>query len=379
MHWSFFLNWARKQTAFLLGNYGNMVSNIRVALLLLACTALLLSGCARPGAALLNAVDLETKPKSIVAVYAAAYLSAAPEGSSDDVVVRSRLKKGFAKFTISVPKNHKDGHVELPVGSKPDSARHFAVVVDPEKFEEPGFYQAIGRDTGPHHSSNRDVFVFVHGYNNNFQEALFRMAQLLEDSDTHEPSVLFAWPSFARVLNYSADRERVMASRNYLEHVLNNLARTPHLRKIHIVGHSMGSLLVMETLRQASFKSQSCRDVSCTGAPFLGKLGRVALVAPDIDISVFKTQLSDVGVVASHIHIVIAKDDLALAASRRLAGGLPRVGNPDPDTKKLLEQLLPGPKQVIELKNIQGCDPLNHSNFACAIRSLKEQVRSAAR
>jgi esterase/lipase superfamily enzyme len=360
-----------------------MASRFRIALLLLVCAAQFLSGCAmRPGAALLEPVALEAKPKSVVTVYAASYLSAAPEGSSDDVIVRSELVAGFAKYQISVPQNHKGGHVEIPAGSSPDPTRYFTVV-NATPLKASGFYQTINRDLDAKQSNSRDVFVFVHGYNNNYQEALFRLTQLLADSDTQQPTILFAWPSFARLLGYSADRERVMVSRNYLEQVLNDLAKTQNIRNIHLVAHSMGSLLVMETLRQAKFKSGACKtadviNAPCAGAPFLAKLGQVVLLAPDIDLGVFETQLDDVGAIASRIHVVVAKDDLALAASRRLAGGLQRVGNPDPKDKTQLWTDLAKRVDVIELQAINGCDPLNHSNFACVIHDLKEKVRSAS-
>ena len=58
-----------------------------------------------------------------------------------------------------------------------------------------------------------------------------------------------------------------------------------------------------------------------------GKLENIILASPDIDIDVFKTQLKVFPKSKRRFYVLISENDKALAVSRRLAGGVPRVGN----------------------------------------------------
>ncbi len=61
--------------------------------------------------------------------------------------------------------------------------------------------------------------VFVHGFNNKFEDAVFRFAQIVHDSGAEVAPVLFTWPSKGSVLAYGYDRESTNFSRNGLETV----------------------------------------------------------------------------------------------------------------------------------------------------------------
>jgi len=55
--------------------------------------------------------------------------------------------------------------------------------------------------------AKRHVLVFVHGFNNKFEDAVFRFAQIVHDSGAEVAPVLFTWPSRGSVLAYGYDRE----------------------------------------------------------------------------------------------------------------------------------------------------------------------------
>jgi esterase/lipase superfamily enzyme len=46
------------------------------------------------------------------------------------------------------------------------------------------------------------VLVFIHGFNNRFDDAVFRFAQIVHDADARVVPVLFTWPSRGSVLAY---------------------------------------------------------------------------------------------------------------------------------------------------------------------------------
>ena len=105
-----------------------------------------------------------------------------------------------------------------------------------------------------HHSTKRQVLVFVHGFNNRFEDAVYRFAQIIHDSGTEAVPVLFTWPSRASVLAYGYDRESSTYSRDQLENVLKGLAADPQVGEVSILSHSMGNWLVLESLRQMAIR-----------------------------------------------------------------------------------------------------------------------------
>ena len=50
------------------------------------------------------------------------------------------------------------------------------------------------------------VVVFVQGYNNSYQEAVFRLAQLSAGGEADFVPILFSWPSQAELGRYVSDR-----------------------------------------------------------------------------------------------------------------------------------------------------------------------------
>ena len=131
---------------------------------------------------------------------------------------------------------------------------------------------------------------------------------------------LFTWPSAASTFSYVADRESAMWSRDALEDLLTAIAKTPSGGRIHIVAHSMGTLLTLETLRMLRASG---------GENAMERIGAVVLAAPDIDIDLFARGLERLGPDAKKITVISSTNDRALAVSSRLAGGIIRAGAAD--------------------------------------------------
>ena len=66
------------------------------------------------------------------------------------------------------------------------------------------------------------------------------------------------------------------------------------------------------------------------------RLGAVVFASPDIDMDVFSSSIERIGPLARKITIITATNDLALAVSAQLAGGITRVGAAE---KAALERL----------------------------------------
>lgn len=162
----------------------------------------------------------------------------------------------------------------------------------------------------------RDTLLFVHGYNQTFETASRDLAQLSQGIGFRGNSVLFAWPSRGGLLDYGYDRESALLARDPLSDVLAALLQDEFGARLHLVAHSMGTLVTLEALR-------AYRDRQ--GDKGLDRVGALVLAAPDVDVDVFKSALERLGPWRERMTIITATNDRALDLSRRLAGN-DRVG-----------------------------------------------------
>ncbi|MFL4996380.1 MAG: alpha/beta hydrolase [Microvirga sp.] len=165
-----------------------------------------------------------------------------------------------------------------------------------------------------------NLLLYIHGYKESFETAATSTIDLSEGIKFGGATGLFTWPSAASTFSYVADRESAMWSRDALEDLLTAIAKTPSGGRIHIVAHSMGTLLTLETLRMLRASG---------GESAMERIGAVVLAAPDIDIDLFARGLERLGPDAKKITVISSTNDRALAVSSRLAGGIIRAGAAD--------------------------------------------------
>lgn len=170
-------------------------------------------------------------------------------------------------------------------------------------------------------AAGRDVLIYVHGYNQSFEQAAIDAAELSRAIGFSGATVGFSWPSKEGLLDYGYDRESALWSRDAFQDLLEALVRNAMIGRVHIVAHSMGTLLTLETLRQLWAVSGS-PDVAA-------RFGAILLASPDIDVDLFATSVRRIGPLAKHITVISSVNDRALAVSSRLAGGVSRVGAAD--------------------------------------------------
>jgi esterase/lipase superfamily enzyme len=166
-------------------------------------------------------------------------------------------------------------------------------------------------------TSGRDVLIYVHGFNQTFETAALDATRLSDGIRFRGETMVFSWPSRAKLFDYAYDRESAMWSRDALEQVLDGLMASPISGRIHIVGHSIGTMLAMEALRQVY-----ARD----GDAAVDRIGAILFASPDIDMDVFSSSVQRIGPLASKITVIAATNDRALAVSGWIAGGITRVG-----------------------------------------------------
>ena len=95
----------------------------------------------------------------------------------------------FARYVISIPPARQTDTIEWP-GNPPDPATDF-VTIKAGRLSEAEFRSGITGEV----EGGRSIRLFVHGYNNSFQETVYRLAQITADAHDNRVAVLFAWPS----------------------------------------------------------------------------------------------------------------------------------------------------------------------------------------
>ena len=157
-----------------------------------------------------------------------------------------------------------------------------------------------------HAGGRRDVLVYVHGFNQTFETAALDAARLSDGIRFRGETMVFSWPSKAKLFDYGYDRESAMWSRDALEEVLSGLITSPAVGRIHIVAHSIGTMLTMEGIRQIYDRH---------GGVVAERIGALVFASPDIDINVFSSSVERIGPMASKITVITATNDRALAVS----------------------------------------------------------------
>ncbi|CAH2407154.1 conserved hypothetical protein [Mesorhizobium escarrei] len=324
------------------------ISNILLASALVG----LLAGCAsRPTNVLLPVAD--TSPSSSKVEMLVATTRSRSSNPAQMYTGERGLAPSFAEITVSIPPPsvRKVGEVAWPKKLPSNPATDFAVVQAQELTLQTakGWLSASVRKS-PDHS----VLVFIHGFNNRFEDAVYRFAQIAKDTDTQSVPILVTWPSRGSALAYGYDRESTNYTRNALELLFQYLARDPQIKEVSILAHSMGNWLALEGLRQMAIRNG--------GLP--AKFKNVMLAAPDVDVDVFRTQIADMGKQHPQFTLFVSQDDRALKVSRRVWGDIPRLGSIDPEQAPYKEELASNNITVIDLTKIKSGDRLHHGKFA---------------
>jgi esterase/lipase superfamily enzyme len=250
---------------------------------------------------------------------------------------------------VSIPPNHRPGHIEWPRGKIADPAKDFATL-SIQPTDNAGALEWFSAQ-----QTDGKVVVYVHGFNTPFDAAVYLYAQVNHDAGTKAAPVLFSWPSRGAITGYVYDRESAAVSRDALEHALRLIVRTPSVKEVTVMAHSMGSWVAMEALRQYAIREGRVDP----------KIDNVILAAPDLDVDVFRQQFRALGPNRPNLTILISRDDRALRVSRFLAAGISRVGAVDLSQEPYRSELarLDG-VTVFDLSHIKTGDRFNHNTFA---------------
>jgi pimeloyl-ACP methyl ester carboxylesterase len=199
-----------------------------------------------------------------------------------------------------------------------------------------------------------DIVLYVHGFNNSFEDAVMRAAVIGSDVATGQRMACFDWASRGRVYDYCADEATVEASERQLAECLAGLEAMlnseGHDGRVHILAHSMGSRL-------------ACRAIDRLAQYPGHHFGQLMLAAPDVDEENFRDISAELLRVVKGITVYRSSHDRAVATSGVLHK-YPRLGFASEQLKQTTTPI-PGVDMVIV--DIDGSlkrkDPLGHAFF----------------
>jgi esterase/lipase superfamily enzyme len=265
----------------------------------------------------------------------------------------------FGVARVHIPEDHLIGNIELPGSGHDflgftfgregiDPKKHFMLtgteILDLDKWKE----QMTGR--------NDEALVFVHGYNTSFDDSIFRLAQIVWDLQYHGPAILFSWPSKGNLLSYEWDRNSALFARQHFIELLKLLERDVGIKKVHVLAHSMGNLVVLDALS----------TYAQTADPL--QISQLIMAAPDIDSDQYRQDIQNLSNTVAAMTLYASANDRAMLTSRTLAQG--RRAGDVVDGKPIL---VPGVDAIDVSAVGDEIFGLNHDTFA-AKRSLINDI-----
>jgi esterase/lipase superfamily enzyme len=255
---------------------------------------------------------------------------------------------GLASVEVSIPPVHVIGKLERAVQMPPDPRTEFAVV-DPTVYAtDQAFISAVNAELAKRPKGERNLMVFVHGYNNTTSDSVLRSAQFVNDSGYEGVVMLLDWASAGKLPRYVYDLNSTLVARGLLSEI-NSILLLTQAENYDIFAHSMGGFLTMEAIRDA------VKDNKLNSS---GKLQNVVLASPDIDLDLFRTHMAVIGDNLANFYVLSSENDRTLAFSQIIAGGVPRVGAAN------AEELAELGATVIDLTEVDDSSSGSHSKFA---------------
>ena len=194
----------------------------------------------------------------------------------------------FGAVRVRIPETHKIGRIELPSSARifsfqfksdgRDPTKHFTIRSIQETDEEE-WIRSLSL------TNEKTALIFVHGFNTDFRNSVFRTAQIVWDLQFRGAAVLFSWPSRGEIADYFYDKDSALSSRAALLHIINDLNKAGFV-DIHVVAHSLGDLIAVDALSNSA----------ATKSPV--SIAQLIMAAPDVDRDMFIQGIPNVAKVA---------------------------------------------------------------------------------
>jgi esterase/lipase superfamily enzyme len=241
--------------------------------------------------------------------------------------------------------------------------------------QDPAFWERAVIDALAR-APEREMLVFVHGFNVPFDDDLFRAAQLATDTNFHGVVLTYDWASAGTVRDYVYDEDNCYKTIDTLTAFLDRtlaLARAQHVQRVHLLGHSMGCRAITLALRNMVNCPAAAAAATATqpAEPAAPPFDQVVLMAADMDGLKFAHEdYPKIKPLAHRFSLYASKKDDALAASRWVHDDI-RAGLAGKD---IIVECIPGRGDCrMETIDVSAVEPtfFGHSYYAESGRILE--------
>lgn len=175
----------------------------------------------------------------------------------------------------------------LPVARADGRLRHIKAAADAYDAQTRRFQKVIADEIAQ--TGNRSVLLYVHGFNNAFEDSLTALANMWHFAGRESVPISFTWPAGngAGPLGYFRDRDAGVYSVHHTKEFLRMLSDMPEVDSIDIIAHSRGTDVVTTALRELMIEARGAGV-----HPKLAlKTGTLIMAAPDLDVGIVRQRL----------------------------------------------------------------------------------------
>lgn len=162
-------------------------------------------------------------------------------------------------------------------------------------------------------STSKDIIVYVPGFLILFENPMLVATELWHFLGYEGAFIAYSWPTRPSNLAYVSDLESAAYSARNLRLLLTYLARETTAERIHVIGFSAGTRVVIDALAQLAMLNAH-KDIDALREEF--RLDQVFLIGSDFDVDIVSGHIED-GLLRTqkHLSIYLSETDEALGMS----------------------------------------------------------------
>jgi len=135
----------------------------------------------------------------------------------------------------------------------------------------------------------KDAYIYVHGFNNTFEDAAFALAELWHFFGREGLPIIYTWPAgHPGIFGYTYDRESSEFTVFHLKQLIKWLAELPEIENIHLIAHSRGADVAVSAFRELVIWA---RGAGLDPREHF-KIKNFVLAAPDLDVQVMSQRIA---------------------------------------------------------------------------------------
>ena len=193
-------------------------------------------------------------------------------------------------------------------------------VIDGEVVEDPEAVAALDTSVARLHTEvkrrlaltpRKDVYLYVHGYHNTFEDAAFALAELWHFLGREGLPIVYTWPAgHPGIFGYTYDRESSEFTVFHLKQVIKWLSEQPEIENIHLIAHSRGTDVAVSAFRELVIWARGAG----LNPRERFKIKNFVMAAADLDMQVMSQRVAAerLGLEVDQVTVYTSPDDQAI-------------------------------------------------------------------